>query len=197
MSETATSRTRHALVYGAGASLAAPAGRPLFFPLRDALFARLGVDLDARELSWRIAPEALLSRLADAGIDVDHELRSMLGGGRPNALHAVAVEVLRGGDPVWTTNFDELIETAAADADVEIHLLLPGDDASCICALGHLVKPHGTLSDEHVLARSEDVLAPLPEAWLRRLAADLDQARVAVVGYAGADVDLPPAWRPR
>jgi len=180
----------HALVYGAGASLAAPAGRPLFFPLRDALFAQLGVALDAEELAWRMAPEALLSRLAGAGVDVDRELRSMLGGGRPNALHVVAVEVLRRGDPVWTTNFDELIETAATEAGVEIHRLLPGDDAAGTCALGHLVKPHGTLSDEHVLARSEDVLAPLPDAWLERLAADLDQARVAVVGYAGADVDL-------
>lgn len=180
----------HALVYGAGASLAAPAGRPLFFALRDALFAQLGVALDAEELAWRMAPEALLSRLAGAGIDVDRELRSMLGGGRPNALHLVAVEVLRQGDPVWTTNFDELIETAAAEAGVKIHRLLPGDDAACTCALGHLVKPHGTLSDEHVLARSEDVLAPLPEPWLQRLATDLAGARVAVVGYAGADVDL-------
>jgi tetratricopeptide (TPR) repeat protein len=188
--ETTARPARCALVYGAGASLAAPADRPLFFALRQALFDQLDVDLGDTELSRRMAPEALLSRLAAAGIDINGELRGMLGGGAPNALHVVAVEVLQRGDAVWTTNFDELVETAAANAGVDIHRLLPGDDPRCRCGRGHLVKPHGTLSTAHVLARSEDVLAPMPAPWLERLAADLDGADVAVVGYAGADVDL-------
>jgi tetratricopeptide (TPR) repeat protein len=179
----------HALVLGAGASLAAPACRPLFDGIRKALGDRLEVDLGA---DWmrRMAPEALLSRLVSAGIDIDAELRALLSGGEPNALHAVAAEVLRRGDSVWTTNFDELIETAAAGADAKIHRLTPGDDPHCECERGHLVKVHGTLTAERVLARSEDVLTPLADPWLVRLRRDLAGARVAIVGYAGADIDL-------
>ena len=55
---------------------------------------------------------------------------------------------------------------------------------------GHLVKIHGTFSGQRVIARSEDVLAPLPGPWLRRLESDLTAAHVAIVGYAGADIDL-------
>src|SRR4051812_28106856 len=40
---TAGSAASYALIYGAGASLAAPAGRPLFLGVRDALFDQLGV----------------------------------------------------------------------------------------------------------------------------------------------------------
>jgi hypothetical protein len=180
---------RHALVLGAGASLAAPAERPLFAWLRAALIAPLNVEIDAE--AWaQMAPEALLSRLASAGIDVDHELRRMLAGGMPNAVHAMAAEILRRGEAVWTTNFDELIESAADQAGIEYHRLLPDDDVGCACARGHIVKVHGTLSAAHVLARSEEVLLPLPPEWRRRVIDDFRDASVALVGYAGADIDL-------
>lgn len=141
-------------------------------------------------LSRQLAPEAVLSRLSRAGLDVDRELRQMLGGGSPNAIHAMAAETLGEGSAVWTTNFDELIEAAARTAAVEFHRRLPGDSPDCDCGLGHLVKMHGTLSGERVLARSEDVLVPLAQPWLKRLAADLRGVEVAIVGYAGADIDL-------
>lgn len=180
---------RHALVLGAGASLAAPAERPLFAWLRAALIAPLNVEIDTA--AWaQMAPEALLSRLASAGIDVDQELRRMLSGGSPNAVHAMAADVLRRGEAVWTTNFDELIESAADRAGIEYHRLLPSDDVGCTCARGHLVKVHGTLSAAHVLARSEEVLLPLPPDWRRRLIEDFRDASVVLVGYAGADIDL-------
>lgn len=181
---------KHALILGAGASLAAPAGRPSFLAIRQALADRLDVDLGDDGWRARMAPEALLSRLVAAGVDVERELRAMLSGGEPNALHFIAAEVLRRGGAVWTTNFDELVEDAAEAHGIELHLLLPGDDVACQCGHGHLVKPHGTLSRPGVLARSEDVLRPLPDSWTARLLNDLDGARAAVVGYAGADVDL-------
>ncbi len=180
---------RPVLVYGAGASFAEPAGRPLFRTIRDALVAPLR--LEPAEIAWdHLAPEALLSRFGAAGIDVDGELRRMLRGGAPNALHAMAAELLRRGGSVWTTNFDELIEEAASAAGVGLHRVLPDDEPRCDCGRGHLLKVHGTLSGERVIARSEDVLVPLRSAWLERLEADLDAADVALVGYAGADVDL-------
>jgi tetratricopeptide (TPR) repeat protein len=169
--------------------VALPAGRPLFDAIRRALLEPLDVGLD--QALWRqLAPEALLSRLQAVGLDIDSELRQMLGGGEPNALHYMAAEMLRAGSAIWTTNLDELVEGAAERFGVRFHRLLPGNDPSCSCRLGHLVKVHGTLSAGRVLARSEDVLVPLPEAWLDRLARDLEGAEVAIVGYAGADIDL-------
>lgn len=179
---------------GAGASLAAPASRPLFAWVRDTLMATLELELDPRAVN-RLAPEALLSRLAAAGVDIDGELRRILGGGRPNALHAMAAELLARGGAVWTTNFDELVEAAASDAGISYHRLLPDADPSCACQKGHLVKPHGTLSAERVLARSEQVMAPLQPAWAHRLVTDLRDTDLALVGYRGADLDLRPALR--
>ncbi len=177
------------LVLGAGASLARPAGRPLFDAIRRALLEPLQVGLDPARLS-QLAPEALLSRLQSAGLDIDSELRQILSGGHPNALHVMAAELLRSGSAIWTTNLDELIETAAGQAGIPFHRLLPGDEPGCRCSRGHLVKVHGTLSGERVLARSEDVLLPLAQPWLDRLARDVEGAQVAIVGYAGADIDL-------
>jgi hypothetical protein len=181
------------MVLGAGASLAAPAGRPLFAWLRAALVEHLelppGAALGNDRFAY-LAPEALLSRLAARRIDIDAELRTLLAGGAPNALHFAAAELLAAGGAVWTTNFDELVEDAAAEQAIPVHRLVPGDDPRCSCDRGHLVKPHGTLSGSPLVARSEDVLAPLPDAWLDRLRADVRDADVAVVGYAGADIDL-------
>lgn len=147
--------------------------------------------LPITESQWAyLAPEALLSRLASRHIDVDAELRRMLSGGRPNALHWAAAETLGRGGAVWTTNFDELIEAAARQLGVTLHRILPDDDVTCECARGHLVKVHGTLTSGRVIVRSEEVLLPLPDPWLERLKIDLAGAQVAVVGYAGADIDL-------
>lgn len=182
-------KTSIALVLGAGASWASPAGRPLFGPIADALFGAVGVAV-ARDRRWLMAPEALLSRLADRGVDVEHELRQALAGGQPNALHYAAAAVLDRGRSVWTTNFDELIETAAAQLGVSFHRVLYDGDPECGCKFGHIFKPHGTLSGSRLVARSEQVLRPLPAPWLLRLRRDFEGADVALVGYAGADVDL-------
>lgn len=179
---------RHTLILGAGASVASPAGLPLFQWIRNALIAPL--QLSVERSAWdQLAPEALLSRLHAAGVDVHGEVRRMLSGGSPNALHAMAVEVLRTGNSVWTTNFDELIELAADGSGVRFHRLLPGNDPRCGCSLGHLLKVHGTLSSPRLIASAEDVMLPLRRPWFDRLATDCE-GLVVVVGYAGADVDL-------
>lgn len=180
---------RVTLVLGAGASWAAPAGRPLFGAIAEALFDGVGVAVD-RDRRWLMAPEALLSRLGDRGVDVDAELRSALGGGQANAAHYAAAAVLAGRGAVWTTNFDELVEAAAAAVSVPFHRVVPGDDPACACSRGHVFKVHGTLSGERVIARSDEVLEPLPAPWIERLRQDFDGASVALVGYAGADIDL-------
>jgi hypothetical protein len=186
---SAAGTNRRVLILGAGASLARPAERPLFDAIRRTLLEPLYVGLDP--VRWRyLAPEALLSRLQAAGLDIDRELRQMLVGGHPNAIHRMCAAVLATGSSIWTTNLDELIETAADDAAIRFHRLLPEEDPTCACPLGHLIKVHGTLSSERVLARSQDVLLPLTRPWLARLANDLRESEVAIIGYAGADIDL-------
>ncbi len=181
--------SRLALVFGAGASWASPAARPMFAAVQRSLFSSLGLSIDGQRARL-MAPEALLSRLAGRGVDINSHLRTMLTGGQPNALHFAAAEALRCSHPVWTPNFDELIEEAARRGGVDVHRLLPADEPDCQCGLGHLVKVHGTLGDATVLARSEDVLEPLGEPWTRRMRDDFGGADVAIVGYAGADLDL-------
>src|ERR1044072_6933299 len=103
--------------------------------MREAPTAPLQLDVEAA--AWtRMAPEALLSRLANAGIDIDLELRRMLRGGSPNALHAMAAELLSQGGTVWTTNFDELVEAAAVERGIDLHRVLPDDDPLCPSGLG-------------------------------------------------------------
>lgn len=97
---------------GAGGSWAAPAGRPLFAHVRSALTGQLRLSVSDEQWTY-LAPEALLSRLQTRRVDVDAELRRMLSGGSPNALHSACAQALARGQPVWTPNFDELIEGAA------------------------------------------------------------------------------------
>ncbi|MGZ6609308.1 MAG: SIR2 family protein [Solirubrobacteraceae bacterium] len=164
----------------------------MFAWIREALITRLDINI-APDRWNQLAPEAMLSRLASSGVDIDRELRHMLSGGAPNVLHVLAAEVLRRRGAVWTTNFDELIEEAAATRTIGFHRTLPDDNPRCDCDLGHLVKVHGTLSAEHVLARSEQVMVPFSAAWEAQLVDDCAEANVAIVGYAGSDVDLRPA----
>lgn len=182
--------SRLALVLGAGASWAAPSARPLFGDVQQQLFDGLGLTVET-DRRWLMAPEALLSRLAARGVDIDAELRAMLEGGAPNALHFAAAQALSRGASVWTPNFDELIEKAAEHLGVDIHrLVIDERDPACDCRCGHLLKVHGSLSGETVLARSDDVLESLPEPWTSRLRRDFEGAQVGLVGYAGADIDL-------
>jgi hypothetical protein len=180
---------RHVLILGAGASRARPAGLPVFRAMRKAMLEPLHIEICDQALE-ALAPEVLLSRLDRAGIDVDAELRQMLVGGHPNVIHHLAVANLARSGAVWTTNFDELIESAASSLGVAFHRILPGEEIDCGCGRGHLIKIHGTLSGRPLMARAEDVLLPLGGAWLERLAGDCAGATVTVVGYAGADVDL-------
>lgn len=106
------SADRIVLVLGAGASWAS-----LFGPIATALFDGIGVTV-APARRWLMGPEALLTRLADRDVDIDSELRATLSGGSPNAVHCAAAQSLDRRSAVWTTNFDELVEAAAATLQV-------------------------------------------------------------------------------
>ena len=178
-------------VVGAGASVAVPARLPLFDVLRDDLTQMLGVMKalkkydEPTEALRSLAPETFMRCLYEGGLDLESWLTRTLDQGEPNAVHAVLAAALEDGDTVWTVNVDELIERAAGGQvvvtayDEEV----PNPDA-------RLLKPHGTISRGRYLFRSDQVLAPLPANWSRRLIEDCTRSHVILIGYAGRDVDL-------
>lgn len=180
-----------ALLLGAGASRAAPSNRPLFADVRGVLARAIGVPLDQAKLV-RMAPEVLLHHFRASGVPVDQMLKGILCGGEPNAIHYVAAQVLARGQAVWTTNFDDLVERAADAIETPYHVLSPSreKDVTCPCDLGHLVKPHGSIEDRRLALSSDEVLKPIGTRWRERLIRDFHRRSVAVVGYAGNDLDL-------
>lgn len=110
---------------GGGVSLSMPAGLPLFWMLKDEILAQVGLwdRLSAehrgsaltgrQEVARRLAPEPFMQALREAGADVDAWLAGALGGGKPNAGHAVLARLALSGARVWTVNFDDHIERAA------------------------------------------------------------------------------------
>lgn len=179
----------HALFFGAGASVAWPAELPLFAAIRDALAQRLGLDRDSK-LLHAMAPEVLLDQLQRAEVPVQTVLREILSGGQPNALHNAAVYLLAAGGSVWTTNLDDLIERAAEQQGVKIHLVLPGQHLPCSCQRGHLYKPHGTIRSGQMALGSDQLFRPLAPDWEDAMRRGFRGQQVAVVGYAGFDLDL-------
>jgi hypothetical protein len=177
-------------VVGAGASVAQPAGLPLFEDLREYLTRRLGVTKALRNQDdptaaiTSLAPETFMRCIYEGGLDLEGWLTTTLQQGQPNAVHWVLAAALQDGDTVWTVNVDELIEKAAG-----VVVIAAYDDESPN-QKAKLLKPHGTVSRGRYLFRSDQVLAPLSASWSRRLIDDCRGSHVILIGYAGRDVDL-------
>lgn len=165
---------------GAGVSLPAPAGLPLFNDIRDALLD----DLSIRHFEG-LVPEPFFLALREAGVEIGAWLREVLSG-KPNLVHRVLATVADQGARVWTVNFDELIE-AAAPVRLDV-CAWPDAPRSAT-----LFKPHGTLSGDLIIG-ADQVLTGLRDDWAAALARDV-AGRVAVfVGYSGRDLDFRPLW---
>ena len=183
--------SEHTFLVGAGASLALPAGLPLFGAIRASLLDQLGLDDgvrdddDVRGFAERLAPEAFMSALHDGGLDLSGWLTGVLSRGEPNVVHHVLARAMERGAAVWSLNVDELVE-AALGSTVEVASY---DDPSP-SASARLLKPHGTVSRSRYIFRSDQVTRPLLAAWAERLEADCLDRHLVVYGYAGADLDL-------
>jgi hypothetical protein len=185
----------------AGAGISRVSGLPLFSAIRDGALASLDLlryvqdpDPDERpsrqrELAWSLTPEPFLGALHQVGIDVDAWLHRLLTGSVPGVVHEVLARHLEAGGPVWTVNYDELIENAT-DRLCEV-AAWPGPP--CSQRVGVLHKPHGTLGGD-LIATSRDVLTPLGDDWRDALAAAVEGRVVVFVGYSGLDFDFHPLW---
>jgi hypothetical protein len=180
---------------GAGASWAAPANLPLFSEIQGAIAKSLRVD---SALLSRLAPEATMMTLHNAGFPVEEDLVAILHRGLPNLIHHVLAEALERGAVVWTPNIDVLIEAAARWNDEFVRERVaawvgetapPGNIEQA-----RLLKPHGSVTTSPLKLRSDQVLVPLEGAWRDRLLRDFGERKPSVVvyGYAGRDTDLRP-----
>lgn len=172
-------------IVGAGASVAPPAGLPLFFALRSYLVEQLELPPDAAKGAAQLAPETFMRALHEGGLPLELWLTRTLRQGHPNALHTVLATALADGDRVWTVNVDELIEAASPDPPKVAAYDSGAPDADAV-----LLKPHGTVSVGRYIFRSDQVVRPLPPAWAQRLVDDCAGRHVVVIGYAGLDVDM-------
>ncbi len=142
------------------------------------------------QLGDRAAPEALLQRFAASGVDVERLINELLAGGEPNASHFVAAEILAGGGTVSTTNLDALIEVAARRRSIDYHLIHFKDDPACTCPRGHLFSLHGSVESGPLALSSDQVLTSIGSQWQAALCRAFKGREVAVLGYAGRDLDL-------
>jgi tetratricopeptide (TPR) repeat protein len=196
-------KPRRLFIVGAGASLPAPAGLPLFDSLRGTLCEWMGVE---QIIGGRMPPEVFMNcvaqglgqdRLSAWLVDTLSPDRRTVGGVRPNAVHAVLAKALGSGDIVWSLNVDELVEQSVEDNDRELFSILSerltahrGVQGSPVKE-ARLLKPHGTLAMRNFVFRTSQVIRPMPRSWATRLDSDLAVIdEVVFIGYRGADVDL-------
>ena len=184
------------LFIGAGASLSAPSGRPIFNWIRDEVLHQLGLDSyvadtpDAQPkkvgVANALAPEPFMLELAHTAVAVRDWLEQVLGGGDPNAAHIALAALARKGAKIWTVNFDVLIERADPGLT---SIAWPHEPSSGAA----IMKPHGTLGAE-LIVTSQQVLRGLDDAWEQRLRRDVTGRTVVMLGYSGRDLDFQPLW---
>jgi len=189
---------------GAGISVSAPSGLPVFNWIRDEILRQLKLDrylpapgsgdprADERRAALRqvaagLIPEPFMLELSRAGIGVESWLSEVLSAELPNAAHHVLAELAAAGARVWTVNFDTLIEQASGKT---LDTVAWPEDPS---PSAQLLKPHGS-AGHRLIVTAEQVLAGLGARWLDRLRTDARGRTVAFVGYSGHDLDFQPVW---
>lgn len=179
---------------GAGASVSQPAGLPMFNWLREEVLKQLKLDafVDAGasllpQIAAGLAPEPFMLALSEAGVAIESWLSEVLGHGQPNAAHKAVAQLADHGARVWTVNFDDLIETAYASGLSRVAWPEEPEPGAAV------MKPHGTIGGR-LIVTARQVLAPLSDAWLQRLRADVTDRTVIFLGYSGRDLDFQPIW---
>ncbi|MFF2623300.1 SIR2 family protein [Oerskovia jenensis] len=182
---------------GAGASLAAPSGLPLFKDLAVALGREAGVPYVELPDGGEEPLDRFLGRLTHLTPPYEVHLRTHVmltePTSQPNEWHDAIVRLASAyGTPrIITTNYDDHLDAAAAAAGVH----LPDKWIGPALPLGHavagLVHLHGSVTRGHedlVLTDKNLGQAYLSEAWATRFLLTLFQANVVVfIGYGLTD----------
>jgi tetratricopeptide (TPR) repeat protein len=114
---------------------------------------------------------------------------SVLASDSPNANHKALAAALKNGGVIATTNFDTLIEQAAAQVQVPIHVVVSTERLKLRSA--RIYKLHGTLTEcgglERLALSSGQVARRRTGALRKLLQALFRDSTVLVVGYSGMD----------
>lgn len=210
------SLTKWLLILGAGASVPPPTELPTFADLSSSVLQGFGWGLVTRAGSARqpgkeqwwehpwygrfaqpaMNPEVLFGALTTYRVDYAERIASRLAHKAPNAVHAVAAQVLRANGLVWTTNFDRGVEDAHGDPDL-LRLSRAAEKYPDLLspleaiAPGSLAKLHGTVDAVETLAfADEELTRPLEQSAVDALAGAAYGRTVIIYGYAAADADL-------
>jgi len=181
---------------GAGISAGPPANLPVAAELMKAVLYRHIGDLIRHVKEIAVRPEVLFQIILQT--DKNHLLgilRDMLYASDVNQSHRLAAGYLAKHNPVVTTNFDLLIETACklTGVDLEVTTL----DFNHHGATPTLFKVHGSLdSEESLIVTINQLRAGLGASRIRTLRALALKRTILVLGYSGNDqLDIMPALR--
>lgn len=218
-------RSPLAVLVGAGVSMAAPSCLPSAQTLVNAILEdpRMPITVEQRDTllasttpDW---PDSLCAYhflrfeqvVESLGQTVDHSLsavRALIPQSHPNEYHYTLATLLSQGHLIFTTNFDDLIETACAELGIEVRVIVTEGDY-----LGYLRNPsgfdyplfklHGSFSDQtengvrEAVATEAGILGAgigfSPIKWAV-VSKELNAHDLLVLGYSGFDdFDVMPA----
>lgn len=178
------------LFVGAGVSLNEPSGLPLFGGLAEQLAQLQGEIFDDS-----LPPDAFVGRLCDAAPVVREQARAIISApsSRPNSGHRAIVRLAAASAAfrIVTTNYDEHLDTAAADAGIHPGDVYHGPAVPLGRDFTGVVYLHGKVSrpaSEMVLTDVDFGRAYLTDGWARSFVQDLFMHRtVLFVGYSHGD----------
>jgi hypothetical protein len=151
-----------------------------------------------RDPGRAVSPEVLFGTLKTFGVPFAAEVARVLDTATPNAVHAIAAQVLAARGMVWTTNVDRAVEGACEVLPPRFGRQIPGRPTRAStfrplqeAGLGGLVKFHGSAEEPASLAFTDrELLIPLPDADTAHLVSLVPGHTLVLYGYAGADADL-------
>ena len=206
---------KYAFLAGAGVSFDDPSNLPVASQIVHGLLDVLNIEeshrsefktrFDTSELRFEQFVEQIVRCYEDRELRIFNNLSSCQS---PNRNHHFLARALRAGHPVFTTNFDTLIEQAGQPLGVSIQSMY--DDASVLAGKGQIPHPlyklHGTLVDEGGNDRRSSVVAlvssmgkmgeglALAPHFRQLLNETLQACPLIVLGYSGSDdYDILPA----
>lgn len=210
----AAKNSQIALLVGAGISRPSPSFLPTAPELVDSLLIRIfgshqdtrpSLTEDLRRQLIRLPFESFLSILSQALEEKTVSLLDCLRHGEHNGMHKfVAYCVQKNWSRnVLTTNFDSLIEQALGDWTTKIRVdfdslhLYRSNDIPCVTKL------HGSFVDNNnhdvsasIATTIESISRNASQATIERVARELKNKFVFVMGYSGSDkIDILPALR--
>jgi len=167
-------------------------------------------DAQARDtLLERIQPEVLYEFLLEiegdrSGVlDVWRCLDGSVTKARPALEHYFVCKYSHAaGVPVFTTNFDTLLESAAEALGIPFQVLGPRDEPPIEAASERLLicKLHGTVGSEGELS-AQTIMTTITEIsrtnlpWLAFLSELMERSHLCFIGYSGRDIDYYPHIR--